>query len=66
MPGMCDLGENTAKHVLMECPEYCGLRMKYWATKATLQHKLDGHRQLQTPKRQFHLPNKPGDIMEQG
>ncbi|BFZ14162.1 hypothetical protein BsWGS_17201 [Bradybaena similaris] len=31
----CGLGEQTAKHVLQECLEYCELRKKYWSTEVS-------------------------------
>lgn len=32
---VCGLGEQTAEHVLKDCPEYRKLRIKYWSTEVT-------------------------------
>ncbi|BFZ25220.1 hypothetical protein BsWGS_28259 [Bradybaena similaris] len=41
----CGMGEQTAKHVLQECPEHSELRRKYWPSEASFKQKLYGNRE---------------------
>lgn len=38
----CRLGEQTAKLVLQDCPEYCELSKKYWPIEVTINQRLYG------------------------
>ncbi|BFY97175.1 hypothetical protein BsWGS_00215 [Bradybaena similaris] len=41
----CGMGEQTAKHVLQECPEHSELRRKYWPSDVSFKQKLYGNRE---------------------
>ncbi|BFZ06788.1 hypothetical protein BsWGS_09827 [Bradybaena similaris] len=45
----CGLGEQTSRHVLQDCPDFCEIRKRYWPTEVSFAQKLYGNREdLQT------------------